>query len=943
MAMPPKRKTKTVFEPAFLSAAQRKQWQTDFDLSAVLIVILDRAGRVCLLNQAGPKLLGYRQTEIIGRNWFDLCILKKEAPGVRQIFRKIMSGQLKFTRHFENSVVTKSKKTKVISWYNIPLLDHRKKIQAVISSGIDITKQREVEISLTRLGQKYQSLFENMADPVLVLDLKGKIVEVNRAAIEQSGFSRTELENHYLLKNFPISPAALQLIAKNFNKLLGRSTPPTFEVELLTKKKQRRFYQIKTNRIFQAGEFSKILITMHDVTFARLERIQERVKRNRSEVHRKALIEIERQSFTKNIETDFQAVTELVSKALRTERVGIWILNEAGTELRCLDQYRISRLQHTKNILLRAADYPKYFSALASHRVIAADDARRDYRTREFAATYLKTNHIYSMLDVPIRSGRKLIGILCNEHVGQMRHWTEEEQNMAAAVADRLALRFQVESNYRALEKIAQSEQELQSLIKAIPDPVFVLDRSLRFVGYYAPEDANLFVSPDKFLGRTVAQVFPAWLEKIIVPAVRAVLKKGGCQKVNYQMPLGQETRYFETTVCARHNQSGRVVGAIAVARDVTDERRAVSKITASEIRYRSLFEKSQDGIFLVNAADGRIREVNPSFEKMTGFPAASMIGRRINELPWCPNPELAQKVREALQNSGSIQAEDLYLINKSGQRVDVELRGTLYRTADSAFVQANVRDITECKELDRAKSDFISLASHQLRTPLTALNWYGEMLSESTENFTVEQKEHLQEIINGSRRMVGLINSLLDVSRLELRVLAINPKPIRLDLLTDEIVKEFEPQLLAKALIFKKEYDPAVPAIMMDSDIYHHVLQNFLSNAIKYTPTRGKITVRLKKHHDQVQLEVTDTGFGISARDQKQVCNKLWRSDQAVKADPTGQGLGLYIVKKIMDHTRGKFWFTSREKHGSTFVVAWPLSGLPKKPGKPLATGPLA
>ena len=253
------------------------------------------------------------------------------------------------------------------------------------------------------------------------------------------------------------------------------------------------------------------------------------------------------------------------------------------------------------------------------------------------------------------------------------------------------------------------------------------------------------------------------------------------------------------------------------------------------------------------------------------------------------------------------------------------------------------MRDITERKELDRAKSDFISLASHQLRTPLTALNWYGEMLSESTENFTVEQKEHLQEIINGSRRMVGLINSLLDVSRLELRVLAINPKPIRLDLLTDEIVKEFEPQLLAKALIFKKEYDPAVPAIMMDSDIYHHVLQNFLSNAIKYTPTRGKITVRLKKHHDQVQLEVTDTGFGISARDQKQVCNKLWRSDQAVKADPTGQGLGLYIVKKIMDHTRGKFWFTSREKHGSTFVVAWPLSGLPKKPGKPLATGPLA
>lgn len=190
---------------------------------------------------------------------------------------------------------------------------------------------------------------------------------------------------------------------------------------------------------------------------------------------------------------------------------------------------------------------------------------------------------------------------------------------------------------------------------------------------------------------------------------------------------------------------------------------------------------------------------------------------------------------------------------------------------------------------------------------------------------------------------MVGLINSLLDVSRLELQVLAVNPKPLRLNLLTDEIVKEFEPQLSDKALVFKKEYDQALPAVMMDPDIYHHILQNFLSNAIKYTPARGKVTVRLKQDRDQVVVEVADTGFGISARDQKNVCNKLWRSDQAVKADPTGQGLGLYIVKKIMDHTRGKFWFTSREKHGSTFAVAWPLSGLPKKPGKPLATGPLA
>lgn len=943
MAMPPKRKTKTVLESAFFSDTQRKQWQADFDLSAVFILILDRSGRVCLLNQAGQKLLGYRQAEIIGRNWFDLCILKQEAPAVRQTFRKIMSGQLKFARHFENSVVTKSKKTRVISWYNVPLLDRRKKIQAVVSSGIDITEQREAEQALTKLGQKYQSLFENLADPALVLDLRGKIIEVNQAAIEQSGFSRQELENQYFLKNSSLAATSLPAIVKNYTRLIqGRESPP-FEAEMSTKNRQRRFYRITARRLDQEGQASKILVLMHDVTEVSVFNKSRQAKQAEQIEHQKVLLEIERLSFARGWPAAVARILELVAQTLNIERVGLWLYRQNQGELYCEDQFRLSRRKHERNMRLRANDYPRYFKALRSSRVIAAAEAQRDPRTSEFTATYLRPNNIYSMLDVPIRAGNQVIGILCNENVGQPRYWSLEEQSFLAAAADQLALRWQWEKQAQAQEKIAQSEQELQSLVRAIPDPVFVLDRSLRFVGYYAPDGENLFVSPEKFLGRTVAQVFPAWLEKIIIPAVKAVLKKGGCQKVNYQMPLGPETRYFETTVCARHNQRGRVIGAIAVARDVTAERRAVAKITASEIRYRSLFEKSQDGIFLVNAADGRIREVNPSFEKMTGFPASAMVGRRVDELPWCPTPELAKKVRLSLQNSGFIQAEDLYLINKAGQRVDVELRGTLYRTAESAFVQANVRDITERKELDRAKSDFISLASHQLRTPLTALNWYGEMLSESTENFTVEQKQNLQEIINGSRRMVGLINSLLDVSRLELQVLAVNPKPLRLNLLTDEIVKEFEPQLSDKALVFKKEYDQALPAVMMDPDIYHHILQNFLSNAIKYTPARGKVTVRLKQDRDQVVVEVADTGFGISARDQKNVCNKLWRSDQAVKADPTGQGLGLYIVKKIMDHTRGKFWFTSREKHGSTFAVAWPLSGLPKKPGKPLATGPLA
>src|SRR5690606_31295744 len=152
---------------------------------------------------------------------------------------------------------------------------------------------------------------------------------------------------------------------------------------------------------------------------------------------------------------------------------------------------------------------------------------------------------IISMLDIPIRLDKEMSGVLCHEHVGTPRIWKTEEQNFATAVADRLALRLQVEKNNQVQNKITQSEQELQSLVRSIPDLILILDHKMRFIKYYAPDPKKLFVPPEKFIGRTVSQDIPPALEKILKPALGHVLRRGGCRKILYPVPLGRSEIRF--------------------------------------------------------------------------------------------------------------------------------------------------------------------------------------------------------------------------------------------------------------------------------------------------------------------------------------------------------------------------------------------------------------
>lgn len=232
----------------------------------------------------------------------------------------------------------------------------------------------------------------------------------------------------------------------------------------------------------------------------------------------------------------------------------------------------------------------------------------------------------------------------------------------------------------------------------------------------------------------------------------------------------------------------------------------------------------------------------------------------------------------------------------------------------------------TQLMELDKAKDEFISMASHQLRTPLTAIKGYLSMLLEGDAGeIKVSQYDFVNEAFQGANRMVGLINDLLNVSRMETGRFFLEPVEIDLDKLVQEEVKQLTNHAKEKKLVLKYERHGKVPHIWADETKIRQVVMNFIDNAVYYT-TEGSVTVTLSHDAKDLIFEVKDTGIGVPKAQQKQLFTKFYRADNARHVRPDGTGLGIYLAKRVLDDHHADLIFKSKEGQGSTFGFKFPL-----------------
>lgn len=381
----------------------------------------------------------------------------------------------------------------------------------------------------------------------------------------------------------------------------------------------------------------------------------------------------------------------------------------------------------------------------------------------------------------------------------------------------------------------------------------------------------------------------------------------------------------------------------LKILHDIEEEKQKSQHLIHDLRKFELAVEQASDHIIITDPK-GFVLVVNNAAEKLTGFSREEIVGKKAGTHEnWggMMDKDFYKELWETISEEKKIFHGELKNRKKNGEiySVLVSISPILDEKGEILFFVSIERDITQEKNIDRAKSEFVSLASHQLRTPLTTLNWYTELLlNGEAGKITKKQKEFLQEVARGGERMKNLVNALLNVSRIDLGALAINPKPVFLHETLHDVLQELRPFTVQKKIRIVTKVSKDLPTIFLDPNLIHIVFQNLIGNAVKYTPEKGSVSIHIYQKNGLFQILVSDTGYGIPEHQQEKIFSKLFRADNVQKKEVDGNGLGLYITKSIVEEFGGTILFTSQENIGTTFTVSLPEKGITEqKEGKHL------
>lgn len=371
--------------------------------------------------------------------------------------------------------------------------------------------------------------------------------------------------------------------------------------------------------------------------------------------------------------------------------------------------------------------------------------------------------------------------------------------------------------------------------------------------------------------------------------------------------------------------------------------------IIAEKQRLSTILDGSADGIMILDA-NLRIMRINPALARMTGWKAEYALGRLHEDIIRWAEPVPSQLLETMVlskwvnhsentvvdDEKSSIDIQNSFYVEGELERLDgitlsVEIKyaPVFFEDGNLRNIIANVRDITHYREAEEMKTTFISVISHELKTPVALIKGYAGTLRRDDAKWDAATIQRSLTIIEEEAdRLTGLIEDLLTASRLQVEgVMQLDLDDVALNRIAEKAIERFQTQTSIHTFELKFEED--FPIITGDAHRLRHVFDNLISNAIKYSPQGGKIIIGGRsRDHQQVQVYIKDEGIGLSEEDAIHVFDRFFRADDSLTRSAPGTGLGLYLVKAIIDAHQGKIWVTSHhDGKGTTFSFTLPCT----------------
>src|SRR3989344_16664 len=369
------------------------------------------------------------------------------------------------------------------------------------------------------------------------------------------------------------------------------------------------------------------------------------------------------------------------------------------------------------------------------------------------------------------------------------------------------------------------------------------------------------------------------------------------------------------------------------VLESVEDVRRALLNILedGEEEKRRAEEEKNKTLAIIANFVDGllafdqegKLSLVNPRAEAFFDVKGKDIIGRTLKELEMFPI--FAPFVDLVSKNDTGISRKEMKVREKLTLEVStVNIPGDDGR---SGFLVI-LHDISREKAAEAMKTEFVSLAAHQLRTPLSAIKWTLKIILDGdVGQVGLEQKALLEKTYKSNERMIALVNDLLDVARIEEGKYLFKPILTSLETVVEFVANAYKDEAKRKSiqLNFVKQKDD-LPKVMADVEKIRLVIQNLIDNALRYTKERGRVVVSVTADENNVEVTVKDNGVGIPTGQKERIFTKFFRASNVLRIDTEGSGLGLFISKNIVDAHGGKIWLESAENEGTAFHFSLPV-----------------